>query len=378
MANFGFIYTPSKAWVGGKNYYLALFNQLHEELNVNVDTVTIFTSNLFDTSELTNFKNFTIVQTKLLNPCGIYRFFYRVANKLLGENSILVYVLNKHKIDLLSHSYIAKWSKIKSLPWIPDFQHCLLPEFFSERHIKLRNLAYQKYLNNPQFILSSYSALNDAKIFFQVNGDAFIYRFRPRPFDEFNYAGYNELCRKHNINKPFVFLPNQFWKHKNHLQCFKSCLKAKNDGQPFQLVCSGGFTDHRNPEYTNEVQSFIQDNGMALEIVTVGLIDRSIFNCLMKESSLVVNPSKFEGWSTTVEEAKALGKPLALSNLSVHKEQTENMSNVEYFDIDNIVQCSNAIQKLLNFNPLVDDTSQDNASKKVDSLYDTLKVITYD
>jgi glycosyltransferase involved in cell wall biosynthesis len=35
----------------------------------------------------------------------------------------------------------------------------------------------------------------------------------------------------------------------------------------------------------------------------------------------VINPSKSEGWSSTVEQAKAYGKMVLLSNLDVHKEQ---------------------------------------------------------
>jgi hypothetical protein len=35
----------------------------------------------------------------------------------------------------------------------------------------------------------------------------------------------------------------------------------------------------------------------------------------------IINPSYFEGWSTTVEEAKALGQRLILSDIPVHREQ---------------------------------------------------------
>ena len=42
----------------------------------------------------------------------------------------------------------------------------------------------------------------------------------------------------------------------------------------------------------------------------------------LAEGSLgYINPSFFEGWSTTVEEAKYRGKPILLSDLKVHREQ---------------------------------------------------------
>lgn len=42
---------------------------------------------------------------------------------------------------------------------------------------------------------------------------------------------------------------------------------------------------------------------------------------LIKFSKAVINPSLFEGWSSTVEECKSVGKNMILSDLSVHKEQ---------------------------------------------------------
>lgn len=35
----------------------------------------------------------------------------------------------------------------------------------------------------------------------------------------------------------------------------------------------------------------------------------------------LINPSNFEGWSTTVEESKSLGLPIILSDIPVHIEQ---------------------------------------------------------
>ena len=55
--------------------------------------------------------------------------------------------------------------------------------------------------------------------------------------------------------------------------------------------------------------------------------------CLIDKSHSVINPSFFEGWSTSVEEAKILNKIIILSNIKVHKEQNPEMSH--YFDPNN-------------------------------------------
>ncbi len=50
----------------------------------------------------------------------------------------------------------------------------------------------------------------------------------------------------------------------------------------------------------------------------------------MRQALCVLNPSLFEGWSSTVEEAKSLGKSLLLSALPVHREQ--NRAGTLFFD----------------------------------------------
>lgn len=373
MSNFAFIYTPSNDWIGGKNYYLSLLSQLNNEINNDLDQVYIFTNFTTNLDEISKFDRLNFVKTKLLNKHGVYHFIFRLINKLFGSNVALILLLKKFNIDLLSHSYIPKFSGIKSLPWIPDFQHCFLPDLFTKKELNNRNKLFQCYLKNECFLLSSYSALKDANNFFDVKGKAHIYRFLPTTASDFDYHTFDLICKNKKIIKPYVFLPNQFWKHKNHLLCFQACLKAKVDGKEFLLVCSGARSDYRNPLYQEQIDYFISDNNLEEQIIMLGLIDRSVFNCFLEQSAIIVNPSKFEGWSTTVEEGKASGKPLALSDLSVHREQTEHMLNVEYFDVNDVSSCFNAINKLI-YSPKVSNELV-SSMKNSDSLYCILKSI---
>jgi hypothetical protein len=50
----------------------------------------------------------------------------------------------------------------------------------------------------------------------------------------------------------------------------------------------------------------------------------------MRRSLAVIQPSLFEGWSTVVEDARVLGKPTILSDISVHLEQ--NPPNSLFFE----------------------------------------------
>ena len=51
---------------------------------------------------------------------------------------------------------------------------------------------------------------------------------------------------------------------------------------------------------------------------------------LMFYSLAVINPSKSEGLSNSVEQAKSIGKAVILSNIPVHREQIEK--NFFYFN----------------------------------------------
>ncbi len=60
------------------------------------------------------------------------------------------------------------------------------------------------------------------------------------------------------------------------------------------------------------------------------LVPRRHVISLMRTCMALINPSFFEGWSSTVEEARALGVPMLLSDIAVHREQME--STAIYFN----------------------------------------------
>jgi len=62
---------------------------------------------------------------------------------------------------------------------------------------------------------------------------------------------------------------------------------------------------------------------------------------LMFNSISIINPSLFEGWSTTVEEAKTYGKNIILSDIPVHREQSPE--RCIYFDSSNAGELANIV-----------------------------------
>jgi glycosyltransferase involved in cell wall biosynthesis len=52
----------------------------------------------------------------------------------------------------------------------------------------------------------------------------------------------------------------------------------------------------------------------------------------MKYARAIIQPSRFEGWSTVIEDAMAMNQPVIVSDLEVNKEQLGEKG--VYFDIE--------------------------------------------
>ena len=66
---------------------------------------------------------------------------------------------------------------------------------------------------------------------------------------------------------------------------------------------------------------------------------------LINQSKALINPSLFEGWSTSIEVAKILNKIILLSNIKVHKEQNPN--NSYFFNPKDDLRLSKIIYKVI-------------------------------
>jgi glycosyltransferase involved in cell wall biosynthesis len=222
---------------------------------------------------------------------------------------------------------------IPSLGWFPDFQYIHLPEMFKEGETELlHNFVNELAIYNDRIFLSSNTALNDFKtafpdhahkgrvLQFVADMDASIYRRSPA-----------WVCEYYHISKRFFFLPNQIWKHKNHLGVLKALSVAREKDPGIKVVSSGLFSDYRHPLYPSEVLAQISEMNLREHFIPLGYIPKEHVLTLARQSLAVLQPSFFEGWSTTVEEAKSLGKEVILSDTPIHREQAP--SHATFFDV---------------------------------------------
>ena len=154
----------------------------------------------------------------------------------------------------------------------------------------------------------------------------------------------DKLTKKYKIKKKYIFLPNQYWVHKNHssvLEALKLLGEENLKKYRIQIVSTGSNLDYRDPNHFKKLICYIKDNNLKNFYKYLGLINYDEVLSLIYNSKCILNPSLFEGWSSTVEQAKSYGKHLLLSNIGVHLEQNPKYCN--YFNPKNSQNLANLI-----------------------------------
>ncbi len=316
----------SERWMGGLNYFKNLLYAISVLEDRKIEPV-IFLGKKTDKKIKTLFEQYAeVIEHTIFNRKSLQWFSWKITYKVLNSHFFLDRVLNKYNISILSHSGIMGLKSCKSINWIPDFQHLHLPHMFSKKEITRRNKYFMKFAKRSDVIvLSSNDALKDFINFAPdyVN-KAKVLQFVSQP-DEvyFKLTEKEELPfrAKYDLKGPFFYIPNQFWVHKNHIVAFKAIKVLKNRDIDLTLICTGHINDYHNKTYFKELKSFIKYNNLEKNIKLLGLVDYKEVFSFIKFSMAVINPSLFEGWSSTVEECKSVSKTMILSDLSVHKEQ---------------------------------------------------------
>jgi len=212
-----------------------------------------------------------------------------------------------------------------TIGWIPDFQHLHLPQFFGPQDLQQRNTTFRRLAEKATVVMLSSQVAGDDFAQFAPDhaGKA---RVIPFPsllaFDELNEDP-TATRNKFNLPEKFALVANQFWAHKNHALIVQALASLKSTGVRVPVVMTGLPSDHRDPANKNfsALLQAIAAAGLNDQITILGLVPYNDLVNLMRTAALIIQPSRFEGWSTVVQDAVALGRPLLCSDIAVHREQ---------------------------------------------------------
>jgi glycosyltransferase involved in cell wall biosynthesis len=336
-----------KDWHGGRNYFSSLFHAIELTRPAGLEIVFI-TGKKIITTLPAEFPKLEVIRTSLLDRYNPYWFLRQLDLRTLNSDRIFAHFLRKQNIDVLSHSgYLGFHSGIKTLPWLYDFQFMHLPEYWKTKHIKWAEQRYRASCNQADgVIVSSKSALNDLDHFAQNSkASKHVLQFVSNPINFSKLLTKQEISAEYRLPDKYLYLPNQFWSNKNHGLVIKALGILKEQNFEATVVCTGKTVDGRQPEYFDELMKQCADTGVSDQFRVLGIIPYTHTQSLMAHSHGVINPSRFEGWSTTVEEAKTFQKPLLLSDIPVHREQAPSLG--EFFSTDDPAQLATLIKDTL-------------------------------
>lgn len=322
----GIIYNYDENWIGGAYYIQNLIRSLNFLPEKEQIHLYILTGNRAVFQELKQSTGYA--HLKFLEYPSRYNLVERILNKFSMRVIKKKIIERRIQLDCVFPLYHIpeNLNHIKNLIfWIPDLQEKFLPKFFSLEELKQRcNCNEKMVVLNHRIVFSSQAALNDFNIFYpHSENDKKVLQFAVvHPI--LNEVNIGEVKAKFGIQGDYFFSPNQFWQHKNQIAIIEAVKILKNKGITVKVVFTGKEYDYRNPDYTTNLKQKIADYQLESEIAFLGFIDRIDQLLLMKNALAIIQPSLFEGWSTVVEDGKALNQTLIVSKITVHQEQLED------------------------------------------------------
>jgi len=229
--------------------------------------------------------------------------------------------------------------------WIPDLQHCYLPELFDSTEIKSRDEMFGKLSEAGIVVFSSETCLSEFLGLYPAPAAKLrVWSFCSNPGNDLISTSPLKAVEKYCLPEQFFLVANQFWKHKDHAVVVEALSRLKREGLSVPVVFTGALRDYRGSGHVDDFLQAIQRAGLNDSVHLLGFLDRDEQLHLMRSALAVIQPSRFEGWSTVVEDCKALGQRLILTDLTVHCEQAPPDSI--YFPMGDAAALSEEIRTL--------------------------------
>ena len=324
-------------WTAGAHYYRNLFIALRQLDDGSRPRIVVLVPPTKRTGGYHTYRDLAD-EVVALPDAGVVDRYVRRATRRLGmkpkSSRQFDRTLANEGIDALFVSW-AEFDTPVAVPllgWIHDFQHKHLPELFLSKENEQRDDLFERLsASSSRVVLSSEDARRDFEQFLPSHAEkARVLRFVAQVPPDIYDTDPGWICDEYCLPDRFVYLPNQFWVHKGHRLVIEALAQLRASRPDVMVVCTGNTADHRNPMYFGELLAEVSRFGLRENFVILGWVPQAHIFHLMRQAVAVLQPSRFEGWSTTVEETKSVGKSIILSDIPVHREQAP--AGVRYFD----------------------------------------------
>ncbi|TWG81410.1 glycosyltransferase involved in cell wall biosynthesis [Cupriavidus gilardii J11] len=348
MTKVGFVFGfRDRNWLGGISYFRNLLWALHTLPGRTIEPV-ILTGERTPRELLEGMPPVRVHRTALLDRRHPWWCLRKACQAATGTDLMLERYLASKGVAVLSHyNPLGPRAGLPTLGWIPDFQHLHLPELFSAEEIALRERLFDSLCQgSARILVSSHHARRDLQRRFPAQAArARVLQFVANMNPLAPVPPVAELERRHGFRGPYFHVPNQMWQHKNHGVVIEALRILKQRGIEALVLSTGQTVDHRQPGYGESLLRRVEQAGLQQNFRVLGVVPYADLAGLMRGAIALINPSRFEGWSTTVEEAKSLNKRILLSDIDVHREQAPPRG--VYFAPDDAMALADAMAQTL-------------------------------
>lgn len=309
----------------GVIYYLSNIVQSLDYLDDEKKPVILLLFNESTQKHLSIFSEYPYIEEHSITYPNLFILY--IYSFVRQENYFLNNLFEKYKLrgilpanDILFRSTS---KERKMVAWITDFQHKFYPRLFGIVNRTVRNLRFKNAFQNANdVILSSLDSQSHLQKFYKkINAKIHVLNFVSHA-NRIVTANSVEILNKYNIQKPYFIVSNQFYKHKNHivvLEAIKKMIEMKYLN--FEVVFTGKKEDYRDKNFFPSIEKFIDINSLANYVKILGVIPRNEQIILFKNAEAAIQPSLFEGWNSSIEDAKTLNQQVICSDILVHHEQ---------------------------------------------------------
>ena len=332
MVRIAFTIIGGRAWAGGYNYLTNLLTVLAKFSSGRVQPVLFLGTDL-DQELLQPLLAIDGVEVIYSHYFNVSRHAWSLFKSLIfGSDLGIKRLLMKHSIDVVFENarFFGLGLGIPVIAWIPDLQHRDMPNLFTFAAWWKRELGFRfQFAAGRHIMLSSHDARETCHRYYPSTfGRTHVVRFAVMPRPCPSLADIDHVRNLYQLPPHYFYLPNQFYKHKNHQLVLSALSLLHVDAPDITVVASGRQPDPSDSEFFRNFLAFRESAGLSDCFRLLGLIPYEHVAPLMLGSVAVLNPSLYEGWSTTVEEARVFSVPLLLSDLPVNQEQA---AGIAYF-----------------------------------------------
>ena len=338
--NIGFFLIGNGEWQGGLNYQRTVLSIIANKISKNIKAKVFVSEDNYDLANKA-FSQFLeeplIIDERAANAGQGTR---AIKSLIVGSDKLAEDLMHENHIDIVFENarFFGRKLSIPCLSWIPDFQHRDLPYLFNFYNWCKRELGFRMQTEKSgkrQILLSSKTAqLNCENYYPASKGRTHVASFVPNINIKDIYNLSKNIKLKYDLPDKFYYLPNQFWTHKNHKAVLSALIILKKRGALNKvppIIMSGSTHDYRSVDFYKSIMNKAKYEDLTSWFIHIGMIPHEDVLALNAISKAIINPSKFEGWSSSVEEAKALGSSMILSDIPVHKEQAPSAL---FFDLN--------------------------------------------